>query len=185
MEFSEKHFPKDKKWPASLKDDPERLMAYLEKAYRANLWVELPALVNKMEALCRDKSLFYPHLQEALLHLKLVHTTLLHHMLSEEAVLFVLLQKPGEEKKLRPGGKDALRELVGLLEQEHTIVEEGLLRVRDLCQGYRLSLNDGLLPELYARLEKCENLIMEQIFLENKFLFEKIIQKIEALPGSS
>ena len=182
MEFSEKHFRKDKKWHSSLKEDPERLMEYLEKNYRAHLWVELPALVNKMEALCRDKSLHFPHLQETILHLKLVHTTLLHHMLSEEAVLFGLLQKGEDERDTRSAARDSLKELVGLLEQDHTIIEEGLLRVRTLCKEYRLSFNDGVLPNLYYRLEKCESLILEQIFLENKFLFEKVTQKIQELP---
>lgn len=182
MKFSEEQFLEDKEWQVLFEEEPGLLIEYLERNYRNHLAVELPALVKEIESHCSNKSLNYPQLQETLVHLKLINATFQKHLL-EEAELFALLKKSQKVETTIPD-KRFLKQLIRHMDQEHTIVIEGFNRIRSLCVNYQLPIHDAVLPAIYARLRKGELLMLKQILLESKLLFEKFIRKMETSSGS-
>ncbi|WP_017730966.1 hypothetical protein [Nafulsella turpanensis] len=158
-----------------------QLIEYLEKNYRTRLWTDLPSLVETIESISRDSTSYYPHLEEVLVHLRLLHNMLVEHMESEEAKLFYPIRRAEKEYSPIKDG-DNLKQLVRLMEYEHELIKEGFLRIRHLCHGYHLSFNDAVLPELYERLRSCESLFLEQIKLEYELLFRRLLRKMDDRP---
>ena len=174
MEFNDEYFLEDKQWHSLLEEKPVRLIDYLERTYHASLWAELPELIRKLEGILNDQAYHYPHLQDVLVHLKLVAVTMFKQMLSEEVLLFVFIRRK-EIKKNNLMEKESLKLLIAFIESEHALVKEGCSKIRTLCRNYHLPLKDEVLPDLYAKIKMCEALILKQIYLENNLLFKKII----------
>ncbi len=184
LEFSGEHFQEEKDWLVLFEEKPGLLIDYLDKNYRDCLFEELPALVKEIKSVTEDRNFYYPHLSEVLVHLNLLNTSFFRHNLIEEVVFFAYLtQTKKKRRKYALLDRDTLKELISLLEYEHTLIKEGFYKIRALCKDYHISLADGVLPALYAQLERCEQLTFRQIFLESNILFDKIILR-EPVKGS-
>lgn len=176
MEYSDEYFLEDKQLQTLLKEETCLLIDYLERTYHASLWAELPELIRKLEDILNDPAYCYPHLQEVLVHLKLVAVTLFKQMLSEEVLLFVTIRR--REKKRKKNSveeREFFKILIGFIESEHALVKEGCSKISCLCENFQLPIEDEVLPDLYASLKRCETLILKQIYLESNLLFKKII----------
>lgn len=156
------------------KEEPAFLAWYIGQYCHQRILSDFPLLLVDIEELVNSTSYRYPHLEEVHLHLSLIYLELCEHVEQERVLFRDFIRKKKElllEKKEGKGFRHlTVRQLLELLDQEHAVVREGWLKIRDLCGQYQPPLQDEVLKEVYQRLAACENKIQYCLQLEDRLL---------------
>lgn len=152
--------------------EPLQLIGYIELYFQNRLRSELRTLLLQLEEWSVHPCYLFPHLPEVLVHLQLLCTLLSEHLESEESSLFIPLKQGKKEN----GNEEIIKQQIRLMEYEHHLIKEAFVKIRKICGQYHLTIEDPVLPGLYAGLQRCEDLFLEQEYLESQLLFKGLLQ---------
>lgn len=152
------------------------LCDYIESNHHDYVRKMFPKIINAGKILLKDKLIE----KDVLIRIQNVRNDFEIHMQKEERLLFPYIKKLNKiinEKtvyEIPPFG--SIVNLIKVINNEHNISGKSLRKVKELCNGYKISTNEKTKKKiLYKYLDEFDLDFQMHIHLENNILYPKSI----------
>ena len=161
------------KWPLPY------LVDYILQNHHFYVTDALPRIMSLLEKVVTEYGLVHPLLEQVYQTFRSLSMHLISQMRKEEIILFPYITLLAKSKG-KSGEECCLPTTLGILlkeiEEEHNLIEQGLVTIRKLTKNFTLPAQVcNSYDLLWQWLEKFEKDIYQHEYLENNILFPKVL----------
>lgn len=158
-------------WPLSFLTD------YIERVHHAFVREQLPVLVRFAGKVADVHGHQDPHLSEIDALIRELASTVNHHMVNEEELLFPQIRQSERSSSRRTGQTDLLLNVIADYADEHERLGAVVRRIRRLTNDYQAPEHAcNTYKALYIGLHLFEQDLRRHLHLENNILFPRAIR---------
>jgi len=157
----------------------DRLADHIVATHHEYVRSALPAITRWLRRLRAVHGAKHPELLSASSSFERLSVELAQHMLKEELVLFPYIRELASTRsgRVKPSPFGTVQNPIRMMEREHQEVDDEILRMRELTNGYSLPADGcSTYRVCLAELAQFESDLRRHVHLENDVLFPKAVE---------